>query len=261
MIPNLFTGCITGIMYLFVLQFRNFQFREQGKKELLFAKVLAQLEKNKRQEKERFIAMLIHELKTPLSVLKLAYESGNATKAEKNVHGAFKDINDVIDRCALEDKLDNQGINLVIENHNLKKIIYQKVSEYESMDKFKLKIDGDLPIETDLSVMRIILGNLIDNAIKYGDKNSPIIVQAKSIQKDKKIYLSVTNKVSDVGLPNKQKIFTKYYRSEKAHKHTGSGLGLYLISNLLKYLKGQIQYSTNYKKDLITFEIILPKSM
>ena len=108
MIPNLFTGCITGIVFLFVLQYRNRMFREQGVREIAQANAMVEFERNKRQEKERFISMLTHELKTALSVLKLAYESGNATASDKNVHGALKDINDVIDRCALEDKLENQ---------------------------------------------------------------------------------------------------------------------------------------------------------
>jgi signal transduction histidine kinase len=259
MIPNLFTGCITGIVFLFVLQYRNRMFREQGVREIAQANAMVEFERNKRQEKERFISMLTHELKTPLSVLKLAYESGNATASDKNVHGALKDINDVIDRCALEDKLENQGFNLLIEKHNLKRIIYQKISEYDSVDKFKFTIDGDLSIESDLNILRIILGNLFDNAIKYGDENSPILV--KAILQAQKIYLTVTNTVSQVGLPDEDKIFTKYYRSEKAYKNTGSGLGLYLVSNLAKLLKGEVKYYVNSKQDQVTFEIILPEKM
>jgi two-component system, sensor histidine kinase LadS len=258
-IPNLFTGCITGIVFLFVLQYRNRMFREQGVREIAQANAMVEFERNKRQEKERFISMLTHELKTPLSVLKLAYESGNATASDKNVHGALKDINDVIDRCALEDKLENQGFNLLIEKHNLKRIIYQKISEYDSVDKFKFTIDGDLSIESDLNILRIILGNLFDNAIKYGDENSPILV--KAILQAQKIYLTVTNTVSQVGLPDEDKIFTKYYRSEKAYKNTGSGLGLYLVSNLAKLLKGEVKYYVNSKQDQVTFEIILPEKM
>lgn len=259
MIPNLFTGCITGIVFLFVLQYRNRMFREQGVREIAQANAMVEFERNKRQEKERFISMLTHELKTPLSVLKLAYESGNATASDKNVHGALKDINDVIDRCALEDKLENQGFNLLIEKHNLKRIIYQKISEYDSVDKFKFTIDGDLSIESDLNILRIILGNLFDNAIKYGDENSSILV--KAILQAQKIYLTVTNTVSQVGLPDEDKIFTKYYRSEKAYKNTGSGLGLYLVSNLAKLLKGEVKYYVNSKQDQVTFEIILPEKM
>ncbi len=259
MIPNLFTGCITGIVFLFVLQYRNRMFREQGVREIAQANAMVEFERNKRQEKERFISMLTHELKTALSVLKLAYESGNATASDKNVHGALKDINDVIDRCALEDKLENQGFNLLIEKHNLKRIIYQKISEYDSVDKFKFTIDGDLSIESDLNILRIILGNLFDNAIKYGDENSSILV--KAILQAQKIYLTVTNTVSQVGLPDEDKIFTKYYRSEKAYKNTGSGLGLYLVSNLAKLLKGEVKYYVNSKQDQVTFEIILPEKM
>jgi signal transduction histidine kinase len=259
MLPGLFSGCITGIVFLFVLQYRNRMFREQGVREVAQANAMANFERSKRQEKERFISMLTHELKTPLSVLKLAYESGDVIKTDKHVEGALKDINDVIDRCALEDKLENQGFKLLVERHSLKRIIYQKISEYENTDKFKFTVDGDLWIESDLNLLRIILGNLLDNAIKYGDENKSILVDAKV--QNQIITLTITNTVGEVGLPDEEKIFTKYYRAEKAHKYTGSGLGLYLVINLIKLLKGQARYFISTDRKLITFELTLPEKM
>ena len=259
MIPGLFSGCITGIVFLFVLQYRNRMFREQGVREVAQANAMATFERSKRQEKERFISMLTHELKTPLSVLKLAYESGDVIKTDKHVEGALKDINDVIDRCALEDKLENQGFKLLVERHSLKRIIYQKISEYENADRFKFTVDGDLWIESDLNLLRIILGNLLDNAMKYGDENNSILIDAKV--QNQIITLTVANTVGEVGLPDEEKIFTKYYRAEKAHKYTGSGLGLYLVINLIKLLKGQARYFVSTDRKLITFELTLPEKM
>ena len=259
MLPGLFSGCITGIVFLFVLQYRNRMFREQGVREVAQANAMANFERSKRQEKERFISMLTHELKTPLSVLKLAYESGDVIKTDKHVEGALKDINDVIDRCALEDKLENQGFKLLVERHSLKRIIYQKISEYEIADRFKFTVEGDLWIESDLNLLRIILGNLLDNAIKYGDENKSILVDARV--QNQIITLTITNTVGEVGLPDEEKIFTKYYRAEKAHKYTGSGLGLYLVINLIKLLKGQARYFISTDRKLITFELTLPEKM
>ena len=259
MIPGLFSGCITGIVFLFVLQYRNRMFREQGVREVAQANAMVNFERSKRQEKERFISMLTHELKTPLSVLKLAYESGDVIKTDKHVEGALKDINDVIDRCALEDQLENQGFKLLVERHSLKRIIYQKISEYEIADRFKFSVEGDLWIESDLNLLRIILGNLLDNAIKYGDENNSILVDAKV--QNQIITLTVMNTVGEVGLPDEEKIFTKYYRAEKAHKYTGSGLGLYLVINLIKLLKGQARYFISTDRKLITFELTLPEKI
>ena len=259
MIPGLLNGCITGIVFLFVLQYRNRMFREQGVREIAQANAMTNFERSKRQEKERFISMLTHELKTPLSVLRLAYESGDVVKNNKHVESALKDINDVIDRCALEDKLENQGFNLLVERHSLKRIVYQKISEYDFADRFKFTAEGDLWIESDLNLLRIILGNLLDNAIKYGDVNHPILINAKT--ENQSIKFTVSNTVSEVGIPDEEKIFTKYYRSEKAHKNTGSGLGLYLVSNLAKLLKGEAKYFLSSDQKLITFELTLPEKM
>ena len=203
--------------------------------------------------------MLTHELKTPLSILKLAYESGDVIKTDKHVEGALKDINDVIDRCALEDKLENQGFKLLIERHSLKRIVYQKISEYENADRFKLTIEGDLWIESDLNLLRIILGNLLDNAIKYGDENSPILINSRT--ENQNIKFTISNTIGEVGAPDEERLFTKYYRSEKAHKNTGSGLGLYLVSNLAKLLKGEAKYFLSSDQKLITFELTLPEKI
>ena len=254
-----FTGLITGILFLLILQYRNRMFREQGIREVAQANALANFERSKRQEKERFISMLTHELKTPLSILKLAYESGDVIKTDKHVEGALKDINDVIDRCALEDKLENQGFKLLIERHSLKRIVYQKISEYENADRFKLTIEGDLWIESDLNLLRIILGNLLDNAIKYGDENSPILINSRT--ENQNIKFTISNTIGEVGAPDEERLFTKYYRSEKAHKNTGSGLGLYLVSNLAKLLKGEAKYFLSSDQKLITFELTLPEKI
>lgn len=257
--PLMLSGCITGIVFLFVLQYRNRMFREQGVREIAQANAMASFERNKRQEKERFISMLTHELKTPLSVIKLAYESGDVIKADKHVEGALKDINDVIDRCALEDKLENQGFKLIVERHSLKRIIYQKISEYENADRFKLNIEGDLWLESDLNLLRIILGNLLDNAIKYGEQSSPILINGRI--EDQNIKFAIANTVGEVGIPDEEKIFTKYYRSEKAYKNTGSGLGLYLVMNLTKLLNGSTRYFLSSDQKLITFELTLPEKI
>ena len=254
-----FTGLITGILFLLILQYRNRMFREQRIREVAQANALANFERSKRQEKERFISMLTHELKTPLSILKLAYESGDVIKTDKHVEGALKDINDVIDRCALEDKLENQGFKLLIERHSLKRIVYQKISEYENADRFKLTIEGDLWIESDLNLLRIILGNLLDNAIKYGDENSPILINSRT--ENQNIKFTISNTIGEVGAPDEERLFTKYYRSEKAHKNTGSGLGLYLVSNLAKLLKGEAKYFLSSDQKLITFELTLPEKI
>jgi signal transduction histidine kinase len=84
-------------------------------------------------------------------------------------------------------------------------------------------------------------------------KNKSIVVDAKL--QNQIITLTITNTVGEVGLPDEEKIFTKYYRAEKAHKYTGSGLGLYLVINLIKLLKGQARYFISTDRKLITFEL------
>jgi signal transduction histidine kinase len=70
--------------------------------------------------------------------------------------------------------------------------------------------------------------------------------------------ITISNTVGDIGVPEEDKVFTKYYRSEKAHKYTGSGLGLYLVSSIAKLLKGEVMYLHNPQLHTVTFKLILP---
>ena len=261
MVPGLLNGSFTGIIFLFVLQYRNRMFRDQKAIEIQQATAMANYEKARRQEKERFISMLTHELKTPLAVLKLAYEGTNSTPKDKHIESALRDINDVIDRCALEDKLENQGFKPLIEPHSLKRVIYQKISEYDISDHFKFIVEQDITIDTDINLLRIILTNIIDNAMKYGDPTKPIIISNRIDNHPTMQYpavITISNTVGDIGVPEEDKVFTKYYRSEKAHKYTGSGLGLYLVSSIAKLLKGEVMYLHNPQLHTVTFKLILP---
>ena len=118
----------------------------------------------------------------------------------------------------------------------------------DSVLKYSCKIQGR---EEELEKLIEILSCKI--------KNNSILVDAKV--QNQIITLTVTNTVGEVGLPDEEKIFTKYYRAEKAHKYTGSGLGLYLVINLIKLLKGQARYFISTDRKLITFELTLPEKM
>ena len=70
------------------------------------------------------------------------------------------------------------------------------------------------------------------------------------------LHIAVINVVGAVGMPDQTKIFQKYYRSSKAHSYTGSGLGLYLMKNIMVLLGGDLTYTP--MDHLVKFELCLP---
>ena len=66
----------------------------------------------------------------------------------------------------------------------------------------------------------------------------------------------IENEVGSTGLPEADKLFEKYYRSPLARKQSGSGLGLFLVKELLDLLNGKVTYAPS--DGLVRFEIWLP---
>ncbi len=112
-------------------------------------------------------------------------------------------------------------------------------------------------IKSDLKLLKIIFANLIDNAIKYGATKTKVNVAAHA--NNGMVRVVVSNQALKARMPDPQLVFTKYYRAGWAHEQVGSGLGLYLISQLAKILGGEIRYLPQDQE--VNFELCLKASV
>ena len=111
--------------------------------------------------------------------------------------------------------------------------------------KIEFKVQPDLPqIMIDAEKIKLVVQNLIDNAIKYSLPNGNVLISLVSDGKN------VEFKAVDfgVGIPKNQqsKVFAKFYRSEDAEKidPNGTGLGLFLTNNIVKAHGGKIWFES-----------------
>ena len=249
-------GGITGIIFFIVLQYRYRVAREEGIARVSKAEAYALAEKSRREQQAQFLAMLTHELKTPLSIMKMGY--GAKQQSEKirgHIKTAIDDMTEVIDRCVMDDKLQNHEFKLNIEKCNLNEIVQDRINSFEQ-ERIKFFSDYVHHVKTDVQLFRICLGNLIDNALKYGDVNLPIQVQLSCANQNHLVNISVKNTLGPIGAPDVTKIFDKYYRDPRAYEKTGSGLGLYLVKNFVELLSGKIDCHIDGRN--IMFNIYLP---
>jgi signal transduction histidine kinase len=183
--------------------------------------------------------MLTHELKTSLSVIKMAFATeGSYKKFKGYADNAVTDINEVIERTLLADRFDSSKIEVKKSKVDLNALL----SELKVLGNVQL-IQGDqIIIESDVNLLRRILNNLVDNALKYGELSTPVVIRSALIfdGETKVAIVAVQNRIGAIGSPDMDKVFEKYYRSPKAHERTGSGLGLYLVRNLVNLLGGSI---------------------
>jgi len=112
-------------------------------------------------------------------------------------------------------------------------------------------------LQTDPTILRMILTNLIDNAVKYRAPESQVSVEVAGNPQG--VSIAVINAPGVAGWPDASKVFEKYYRSPGAHRETGSGLGLYLVSMLARLAGGTIRYAPT--DSLVKFEIWIPRSI
>ncbi|BCN94147.1 ATPase [Thiomicrorhabdus immobilis] len=205
-----------------------------------FMQEVAQREKNDKEQKERFLSMLSHELKTPLSVMRMGLNQPDLSdRSRQHLLQAVRDMNMVIDRCTVLEKVDSQ-IVVKQESIELNALVQQQVEQSSEPERIVLSPNsGPVIVESDKDLLQIIMSNLIDNALKYSPHDQKVNIVLK-LQSDK-ACLHVINPTKDC-LPDSKQLFTKYYRAKTAHKQTGSGLGLYIVKCLVDQLQAEIFY-------------------
>lgn len=215
---------------------------------------------SQRDEQDRFLGMLSHELKTPLATISMALGNMQLPNfINQPIRRSITAMTDVIERCLQADRLSNNRITPSLHPCNLKQILLSVGDACADPVAVDINVD-DMPdgFRSDPQLIQTIVSNLIDNAIKYKSENSPVNCTATrlTVHGRQGISIQVRNTPGPAGLPSPDKVFEKYYRSPKAKGQTGSGLGLYISQGFAKKLGGTLRYTNNNNQ--ACFELWIP---
>lgn len=250
-------GVVTGLALLMMLMYRSKHIQQKSMVEVAVAYQEAVNEKAQREEQGRFLEMLTHEFKTSLAILRMAIGTGKiGTKEATYAEQAILGMNDVIERCAQAQALADKQITVNLMACHLNELLAEVIKRSRDPQRIILDCDPALVVESDLTLLKVIFSNLIDNAIKYSLAQSPISVIV-SMRKGL-VSARVINQVQKGRMPDPDLIFTKYYRASSAHQHMGSGLGLYLTWQLANMLDMQLNYTPTL--EIVEFELCLKPS-
>jgi len=233
---------------------------EVGNSLFLSRKQLA-IETRRRQDQSQLLNMLMHELKTPLAVIDLALKERNPSdKAQSYVGRAIDNMTSILNRCVQTDRLVERPFEVQAQRFDLVQPLRQWLQDHkQAQGRVALTSLAVAEVETDLHCTQIIVSNLIENALKYGDPQQPVHInlQVQAHADGRSGFcLQVSNAPGAAGLPDADKVFSKYYRSAAARRQSGTGLGLYLSLNLAQLIGAQLRYLPT--DSLIQFELWLP---
>lgn len=152
---------------------------------------------------------------------------------------------------------ESDGLKYLNTFFNLENLIKKELIPRYKSYRVLFEIDKEIILRGNSDYTTILLSNLIDNSIKYSDPGN-IEITVKSFIDDNNINIVV--KDNGYGIPDieKSKVFEKFYRGSNSEHSTGHGLGLSLVSLIVKQMNGQIKIMDNFPSGTV-FHLTFPK--
>jgi PAS domain S-box-containing protein len=208
-------------------------------------------------ELDNFVYHSSHDLRSPLrsiiglvNLIKTEKDPSMIQKCLEMIEGSVIRLDHlVVDLLSFSKnsrtEISTVPINFQIEVNNSITNFYSK-EECKNL-LIKTVIQNNIPFISDLTRIRIILNNLISNAIKYRDSEKEIsVIQIVIKVNEKEVSIEIEDNGEGV-LPEKiDGIFDMFVRASESSE--GSGLGLYIVKNVLEKLGGEISVASEYKK-------------
>jgi two-component sensor histidine kinase len=207
---------------------------------------LLTIEIRRRAEQGRFLSMLSHELKTPLSTIAMTMGSHQIPDATKQrVVRSIDSMNAIIDRCLQSDRLAHGRVEVTQRVCDVLAIAADVRAACSEPQRVLIEGHDMGPVRTDQQLFSVILSNLVDNALKYGapDTQVHLVCESANRRRVAGVQVTVTNFVGTTGVPDPKQVFRKYYRASGAQGKVGSGLGLYIAAGFASKLGGKLSYT------------------
>lgn len=220
--------------------------------------------------KTKFLSLVSHEFKTPLSGIltstillekyKLSEQQEKRDKHLKTITTKVHYLNNILNDFLSLERLDSDKVNYKCTSFNLSKVINEVVYNANMHLKSGQRIYIPENIDEyilfqDEKILELSLTNLINNAIKYSPEYTKIDLEVH--QNGKNLVFNV--KDEGIGIPSDDQkyIFNRYFRAENALNNQGTGIGLNIVKVHLENLGGKISFTSRENKGSV-FTIELP---
>ena len=222
---------------------------------------------NLSKKEKNFALSVTHELKTPIASSKLFAEtllqredlskSQVKTSLEKIIYEQNR-LNELVEKILLVSTIDEMKNDIHIKPISFYNILNQVIEEGGNSHKISNKIPDDIVFNGDDFYLISLFQNLLDNAKKYSPKDSEINFYAEN--HPTKIIIYISDQGVGIKDVEKLKIFDRFYRieDEDTRSSKGTGLGLFLVNQIVKMHGGKIACKDNIPNGCI-FQIQFKK--
>lgn len=224
-----------------------------------------ELQLSKRQN--NFMLSVTHELKTPLSANKLYLQTLQKHGLDESKRANFIDkaiqendrLETMINNILSAAQLENNGIVVSKSTVDLGGMFHQiieKIHKRNQREFIQAAIEPGLFVSVDAFIIETICNNLVENALKYAGENAIIELYLKKTEQQ--LIFGIKDNGPGIDLETQQSMFQKFYRAgnEETRQQKGSGLGLFIVDQLVKIHASKITYRSNSPTGAI-FEITL----
>ncbi len=275
-------GTIVGLFVILLIKFEE-DFREKLKTEKYNQLQLDALQAKSSAallaDRNTLIDLLTHDLKNPLGTITFASRAlreqvkhePSAIKRLTNIDLSVTRMNNLIEHVAVSTRVDRY---LAPPNHlpsPASELIDELIENYPDRERFEISVDDEVIFKADRDMLSVVLGNLIDNAYKYGHTAGPIKIDitresrligeeqafgGASKSRQASLHVTISNPVGTYGAPDEDRIFERYYRPASSMSLPGMGLGLSLVKAAAAKIGATVDYL--HDQETVTFSVRVP---
>ncbi|XLS30683.1 ATP-binding protein [Flavobacteriaceae bacterium M23B6Z8] len=245
---------------------------EVEKRKIAEAKALESLkaERELNELKTKFLSMVSHEFKTPLTGILTStrlvtkyIETGNKEKQKKHLDTIANKVhylNDILNDFLSVERFESGKVKYNFTQFELSKVLNEVIYDSNMLLKSGQSINypensDEFTLFFDQKILELILFNLIRNAIKYSPEDTLIDLSIR--EESNKLIFTVTDQ--GIGIPDEDQkhIFERYFRAQNASLDQGTGIGLNIVKGHLETLGGTV-YFTSKENMGSTFTVEIP---
>jgi signal transduction histidine kinase len=226
-------------------------------------------ERKLQEQKKNFLLSVTHELKSPLASIKILLQTIQKRELTREqvldfIAKSLTDIerlDDMVENMLLASKIENRSYTFPKAQFNLSVLVDSIVNRLQltkcesNQQIIDAEIEPKIQITGDKFALTSVVTNLVENAIKYSGPCETVAV--KLFSKEGRVCLQVADHGIGIAEEEKSRIFDRFYRvgSEDTRNTKGTGLGLYIVKEVLDKHQASIKVKDNRPAGSI-FEVV-----